>query len=266
VSCAECGRGICPDCMTFGAVGIRCPDHATTGGRVAAPKRTARRAARSLSARGPFVTQALIAINVGVYLLELFLGGELNGTGNWIYEHGVLVSSGVDSSGQLIGVAEGEWWRLMTSAFLHYGPLHLGLNMMVLWFIGPALEDYLGHWRYGLLYLVSGLAGAAGALVVTPNGLTVGASGAIFGVMGAALILEFRRIYVFGGQALGLVVINLAISFILPGISIGGHIGGLIGGGLAALAFTDLRRRPALATLSVAAVGVLSVVVALAVV
>jgi membrane associated rhomboid family serine protease len=125
--------------------------------------------------------------------------------------------------------------------------------------IGPALEDFLGHGRYLLLYIVSGLAGSAGALVWTPDAATVGASGAIWGIMGAALILEWRKIYVFGGQALGLVVFNLAITFLIPGISIGGHVGGLIGGGAAALAFLALRRTPALATLAVAGIGVLAV-------
>ena len=176
----------------------------------------------------------------------------------------MLVSSAIDSSGQLVGVAEGEWWRLITAAFLHYGPLHLGMNMLVLWFIGPPLEEYFGHGRYALVYLVSGLAGSAGALLWSPNSLTVGASGAIWGIMGAALILEARRIYVFGGQAMGLVVLNLALTFLIPGISIGGHIGGLVGGGLCALAFSSFRRIPALATASVVAVGLLSVAVAMA--
>jgi membrane associated rhomboid family serine protease len=263
VSCSECGRGICPDCMTFGPVGIRCPDHAGVSGRTAAPRRVARRASTSLSLQGPFVTFALIGINVGVYLLQLLMGAGINANTGWIYEHGVLISSALDSSGQVVGVAEGEWWRLVTAAFLHYGPLHLGMNMLVLWIIGPALEGYLGHGRYALLYLVSGLAGSAGALLWSPNVATVGASGAIWGIMGAALVLERRRIYVFGGQALGLVVFNLAISFLIPGISIGGHLGGGIGGGLAALAFTSLRRMPMLATLSVAAVGAVSVALAI---
>jgi membrane associated rhomboid family serine protease len=247
--------------MVFGPVGIRCPDHAGVAASTVQAKRAARQAGRSLS-YGPFVTFTLIGINVGVFLLELLLGAEINGTGNWIYEHGVLVDRAIDSSGQVIGVAEGEWWRLITAAFLHYGPLHLGMNMLVLWFIGPALEDYLGHGRYALLYLVSGLAGSAGALIWSSGAPTVGASGAIWGLMGAALVLEARRIYVFGGQALGLVVLNLALTFLIPGISIGGHIGGLIGGALAILAFTTLRRTPALATLAVAGVGVLSVAVA----
>jgi membrane associated rhomboid family serine protease len=209
------------------------------------------------------VTQALVGINVGIYLLQLVMGAGLTATSGWIYEHGVLVSSAIGSDGSLIGVAEGEWWRLITAAFLHYGPLHLGMNMLVLYIIGPALEEYLGHGRYALLYLVAGLAGSAGALVWSPNALTVGASGAIWGIMGAALILEWRKIYVFGGQAMGLVVFNLAITFLIPGISIGGHVGGLVGGGIAALAFSSLRRMPALATLSVAAVGAASVALAI---
>ena len=208
------------------------------------------------------MTQALVGINVGIYLLQLLMGSGIRANTGWIYEHGVLVSSAIDSSGQLVGVAEGEWWRLVTAAFLHYGPVHLGMNMLVLWLLGQGIEQYFGHARYALVYLVAGLAGSAGALIWTPNAVTVGASGAIWGIMGAALVLERRRIYVFGGQAMALLVLNLAITFLIPGISRGGHIGGLIGGVLAALAFTSLRRQPALATLSVAGVGVLAVVLA----
>ena len=250
--------------MTQGPVGIRCPDHAGVGGKTAAPRRAARSTARSLSRYGPYVTFTLIGLNVAFFVLELATGGQLNGTGSWIYEKGVLVSTAVDSSGQVVGVAEGEWWRLITAAFLHYGLIHLGMNMLVLWFIGPPLEEYFGHARYLLVYLVAGLAGSAGALIWSPNALTVGASGAIWGMMGAALVLEARKIWVFGGQAMGLVVFNLAITFIIPGISIGGHIGGLIGGGLCALAFSSFRRSPALATLSMAVVGVASVGLAVA--
>ena len=242
--------------MTYGPVGIRCPDHARAGGKSpAAPRRVARTASRSLSQSGPIVTFALIGMNVGVFLLELLMGAGLSAQSGWIYVHGVLYGP---------AVADGDWWRLITAPFLHYGPLHLGMNMLVLWFIGPALEEYFGHARYALVYVASGLAGSAGALIWSPNALTVGASGAIWGLMGAALVLEARRIWVFGGQAMGLVIFNLAITFVIPGISIGGHIGGLIGGGLCALAFSSFRRSPALATLSMAAVGVVSIAVAFA--
>ena len=201
------------------------------------------------------MTLGLIAINVGVFLAQLAGGAGASLNSGWIFENGVLFGP---------FVAEGDWWRLITSAFLHANILHIGMNMLVLWIIGPALEEYLGHGRYALLYLVSGLAGAAGALVWSPLSPAVGASGAIWGIMGAALLLEWRRIYVFGGQAMGLVVFNLLFTFLIPGISVGGHIGGLIGGGAAAFMFLYLRRTPALATLAVAAVGAASVAVALA--
>jgi membrane associated rhomboid family serine protease len=247
--------------MVYGPVGIRCPDHAR--GKSVAPRQRARIQARRVSAPVGLVTRVLIGINVAVYMLELALGGTFNGTENWIYEHGVLISTAIDSSGHVIGVAHGDWWRLITAAFLHYGPFHLGLNMLVLWFIGPALEEYLGRLRYLLLYLVAGLAGSAGALIVSPNSLTVGASGAIWGLMGAAVLLEARRIYVFGGQAMGLVVLNLIFTLLIPGISLGGHIGGGIGGAAAAFALTTLRRTPTLATASVAGIGAVAVAVAL---
>ena len=239
--------------MTFGPVGIRCPDHASTGAKTATPKRVARRTSASLTRSGPIVTFTLIGINVGVYLVELLLGGQVNGTGNRIYEQGVLFGP---------AVANGDWWRLLTATFLHYGILHLGMNMLVLWFIGPPLEEYFGHGRYLLVYVVSGLAGSAGSLIWSPNALTVGASGAIWGLMGAAVVLEARRIYVFGGQAMGLVVFNLIFTLVIPGVSIGGHIGGGLGGAAAALAFSSFRRSPTLATLSIAAVGVVSVALA----
>ena len=205
LSCSECGRPICVDCMSTAPVGIRCPDHAGVGGKTAAPKRAARSASRSLSGYGPYVTFTLIGINVALFVLELATGGQLNGRGSWIYEKGVLVSTAIDSSGQVVGVAEGEWWRLLTAAFLHYGLIHLGMNMLVLWFIGPPLEEYFGHARYLLVYVVAGLAGSAGALIWSPNALTVGASGAIWGRMGAALDPAPRKIWVSGGQAMGLV-------------------------------------------------------------
>ena len=251
--------------MTYGPVGIRCPDHATTGGKTAAPRQAARRVSRSLSLSGPIVTFTLIGINVGVFLLELLMGAGISAQSGWIYEHGVLVSSAVDSAGQVVGVSEGEWWRLITATFLHYGPLHLGMNMLVLWFIGPPLEEYFGHGRYLLVYLVSGLAGSAGALILSPNALTVGASGAIWGIMGAALVLEGRRGSTSSaGRRWGSSSSTVVLTFLIPGISIGGHIGGLIGGALCALAFSSFRRSPALATLSIAAIGVVSVGVAVA--
>jgi membrane associated rhomboid family serine protease len=244
--------------MVYGPVGIRCPDHARNDGKTAAPRRVARSTSRSLSQYGPFVTFTLIGINVGVYLVQLAMGAPANGQGGEIWADGVLYGP---------AVAGGDWWRLVTAAFLHYGIFHLGVNMLVLWIIGPPLEEYFGHARYALVYLVSGLAGSAGALLVSSDAYTVGASGAIWGLMGAAVVLEARGIYVFGGQAMGLVIFNLVFTLAITlsggNVSIGGHIGGGLGGAAAALAFSSLHRKPTLATLSVLAVGLLSVAIAI---
>jgi membrane associated rhomboid family serine protease len=231
VTCSDCGRPICPDCMVFAPVGIRCPDHSGQPQGAARVSRGVRRA--SYEGTGALVTKALVSINVGIYLLELALGGTINGTNNRIYREGVLF-------GPL--VAEGEWWRLFTSMFLHYGPLHLAMNMLALWWFGAAVERVLGRGRYLLLYLVSGLAGSAGALVASPNALTVGASGAIFGILGAAFVLERQRTYVLGGGAMGIIVLNVVFTFAVPGISIGGHLGGLVGGALGVLALSRFGR------------------------
>jgi membrane associated rhomboid family serine protease len=240
VSCSECGRPICTECMTPAPVGQRCPEHSGKAQGAARVSRGVRRAAHE-GGTG-VVTRVLIAINVLVYLAELATGAGVNANSGWIYEKGVLVSSAIDSHGHIVGVAHGEYWRLLSAAFLHYGPLHLGLNMLALYWFGTPVERYVGRFRYVLIYLVSGLAGSAGALLVTPNSPTVGASGAIFGIMGAALVLERQGAYVLGGQAIGIIVINLVFSFTIPGISIGAHVGGLIGGALCMLALSRFGR------------------------
>jgi membrane associated rhomboid family serine protease len=169
----------------------------------------------------------------------------------------------------LVGVAHGDWWRLITATFLHYGPFHLLLNMLALFWFGSLLEQRIGSGRFLLLYLVSGLAGSAGALIMDPTTPTVGASGAIFGILGAGLVLERQRDYVFGGSALGIIVINLVFTFSIPNISIGGHLGGLLGGALATLGLSRFGRghvaygrAGGLGVATVVAVGILSVIVA----
>lgn len=258
VTCSECGRPICTECMYFAPVGIRCPDHS---GQPQGAQRVTQGLRRTSSAgAGAIVTKILVAINVSVYLLELGAGGEVNGTGNRIFNEGFL-------SGP--SVADGDWWRLFTAVFLHYGPFHLGLNMLALWWFGSAVEQVLGRGRYLLLYVVSGLAGSAGVLIFSPDSVTVGASGAIFGILGAALVLERQRTYVLGGGAFGIIALNLVITFTLPGISIGGHLGGLAGGALGTLALSRFGRghavygRPGLVgVVGLLAVGVLSLLVA----
>jgi membrane associated rhomboid family serine protease len=245
--------------MTPAPVGQRCPEHSGKPQGVARVATGVRRA--GYEGAGGIVTRALIAANVVVYLLELVDGGNIDGVGSKIYEKGVLF-------GPL--VAQGDWWRLITSAFLHYGPIHLAFNMLALWWFGTPVEQYLGRWRFLLVYVVSGLAGSAGALLVSPLAATAGASGAIFGILGAALVLERQRTYVLGGSAMGVIAINLIFTFSLSGhISIGGHIGGLIGGAACMLALSRFGRghgaygrlgAPGVA--GVVAVAVLSVAIA----
>jgi membrane associated rhomboid family serine protease len=257
VSCSECGRGICPDCMVFAPVGIRCPDHS---GQPKGAARVVQNVQRTTNRNPGIVTMTLIGINVGIYFLQLAGGASVNANSGWIFEHGALY-------GPL--VAQGDWYRLLSAAFLHYGPFHLGLNMLALWWIGRPLESYLGAVRYLLLYLVSGLAGSAGALIANPTGVTVGASGAIFGILGAAIVLERQGILVLGGSALPLLIVNLAFTFAVPGISIGGHLGGAVGGALCILALSQFGKGSAaysridvLSIVSLLAIGALSVAVA----
>ena len=231
VSCSECGRGICPDCMRFAPVGIRCPDHS---GEAQGPARVAQQVQTRTAASPGLVAKALVAVNVGIYLLQLAQGAPATGAGGSIFEHGALY-------GPL--VADGEWWRLLTAAFLHYGFIHLGMNMLVLWWFGPPLEAALGAGRFLTLYLAAGLAGSAGALLLSPNAVTVGASGAIYGILGAILVLERQGTYVFGSSVIPLLVLNFAFTLFIPGISKGGHIGGFVGGALAILVLSRFGRR-----------------------
>jgi membrane associated rhomboid family serine protease len=264
VSCSECGRGICPDCMVFAPVGIRCPDHAGRAQGTARVSTGVRRAA--YEGTGALVTKVLIALNVLVFLANLAQGSSFSQTSGSLFEKGALFISVPFFPG---GLADGEWWRLLTAAFLHGSIIHLGMNMFVLWFVGAPVEQAIGRGRFLALYIVSGLAGSAGALLFDPHAITVGASGAIFGILGAALVLEWQRNLVLGGQALGLIVINLVLTFAIPNISIGGHLGGLAGGALCMLALSRFGRthaiygRPGLVgVLGVIAVGLGAVLIA----
>jgi membrane associated rhomboid family serine protease len=223
LSCSECARPICVDCMTVAPVGIRCPDHA--GARPApSPVRAAQRTAarRGFTIGGEaIVTRILVALNVLVYLITVAQGAGINDPGGSLFAKWLLFGPAVD---------HGDWWRLITAAFLHAGLLHIAFNMWALLWLGSAVEGALGWWRFLLLYLASGLAGSAGALIASPNSLTVGASGAIFGLLGAGLVLEYHATGRLAGSFMTMIVINLAISVAVPGISIGGHLGGLVGG------------------------------------
>ena len=213
VSCSNCGRPICPDCMTPTPVGMRCPE--------CSKQKTKVRTASSLHGP-PQLAFALIAINVIVFLLSS--GGGMNGTSGTIYTKYVLFGP---------FVADGEWYRLITSGFLHASLLHLAFNMYFLYFLGTLLEPSIGKVRFGIIYVVSLLGGSFGALLVSPDAATVGASGAVFGLLGAGILAMRARGIDPMQSGLGItLLLNLGITFLIPRISIGGHIGGLIAGAI----------------------------------
>jgi membrane associated rhomboid family serine protease len=242
--------------MTPTPVGMRCPE--------CSRQRTKVRTARTMTG-SPTLTYIIIGICVAVQL-----GQSLSGAGAL---SGGLGGSEIFARGALYGplVAQGEVWRLVTSGFLHAGLIHLLFNMYALYILGSMLEPAIGRLRFGLIYFVSLLCGSFGALIVTPNAPTVGASGAVFGLMGAAIaIMRNRGIDPMASGLPFWLGLNLVLTFGLSGLSIGGHIGGLIGGTLAAVLMFDLPQRLRLpdvgATVLAGALGVAAVVGSLAVV
>ncbi|HWX45216.1 MAG TPA: rhomboid family intramembrane serine protease [Solirubrobacteraceae bacterium] len=249
VSCSSCGRPICPDCMTPTQVGMRCPECARQRTKVVRMRELA---------SVPWVTYALIAVNVFAFLAEGNLTVSGGGVGGGVYLKGALLGSSeiLALAGQ--GVAHGQWWRLLTSGFLHENIIHIGFNMWILYILGQMLEPALGSVKFAAIYFVSLLAGSFGALLVSPHVLTVGASGAVFGLMGAAAVeMRARQIPVMQSGIGMLIAFNLVISFTLPGISWGGHVGGLIAGAIAALVLQlgDRYRAPALALAACAVIA-----------
>jgi membrane associated rhomboid family serine protease len=243
--------------MVFSPVGIKCPECA---GTPTGPRQTVSKARRRVPVREGIVTTTLIAVNVGVFLLQLGQAGRFDARRSAVFFDGALFGP---------FVADGDWWRLVTASFLHVNLIHLMFNMLMLWWFGRQLESYLGSARFAGVYAVAILAGAAGALLLAPDTATVGASGGVFGILGAGLVLERRRIYIFGGQALFIVILNIALSFALSNVSIGGHLGGLFGGMAAMLVLTQLGRsyartgRLGLAAMAgLAGVGAFSILVA----
>lgn len=224
VSCSSCGRPICPDCMTPTPVGMRCPECASQRTKVV------RTPTGTPGFESTPATYILIAINVIAFLIEI-------GTGSGGLFNGQISNFTADFSLFGPAVVEGEWYRLVTSGFLHAGILHIGFNMFLLLVLGRLLEPALGTPRFLALYFASLLAGSCGALVVDPNVHTIGASGAVFGLAGAVFIIaRGRGMDALAGEIGFLIVFNLVWSFVVPHISVGGHIGGLIGGAICALA------------------------------
>lgn len=222
-SCTRCGRPACGDCLKPATIGSLCPEC------VAAGRPAARVRGRDWTRRqSALVSQVIIGINVLVFFWVL--SGSLDTAGF----SGPVSQREFDLGlNKLVLAQTHEWYRLVTAGFLHFGLLHIGMNMFLLYQLGNLLEPALGRLRFALLYAACLLGGSLGVLVIETNslGLHGGASGAVFGLMAAAAVgMQRRGINVFRSGIGTLLAINLILTFTIPGISIGGHLGGAITG------------------------------------
>jgi membrane associated rhomboid family serine protease len=229
ISCTRCGRPICVDDAVDAPVGYLCPECAQQPAHV---QRAQRRVAGAQSARA---TMGLLGVIVVVYVAQL--GTQLpNGWSELVIRGGLFGPA----------IAEGEWWRVLTSGFLHSDGLilHVLFNGYLLYQLGRMLEPGVGSSRFLALFLAGLFGGSAGALLLDWQAITIGASGAVFGLMGAAMVLLRRRGINPWRTSIGtLVIINLVFTFMAPGVSMGGHVGGLVAGALAALPLFRSRDR-----------------------
>jgi membrane associated rhomboid family serine protease len=273
IRCQRCGKPICPDCMHDAAVGFQCPDCVHEGRRTTRQARTTYGGLRSGSVG--LVSKVLIGINAAVWVALMAAGGS----GSRLYEALVIRPNGVCAAGRqafdvshaqcaagggtwLPGVSDGAWWQPVTSMFAHTEPLHIGFNMLALWFLGPQLEMVLGRARFLALYLLSGLVGSAAVYLLSPEFTpTLGASGAIFGLMGALLVIAHKQ-RADVSQLLVWIGINAALTFFAAGISWQGHVGGFVGGVVLAyvLAYAPRERRTTYQVAGFAGVAILVVV------
>lgn len=253
ISCVRCERPICPDCMCTASVGFHCPECVKSGsgtGHSASANRP-RTLAGGLTANDPkLLTKILIGINAAVFIAALALGDGFVAD---------LLMFG-------LGVHDGQWYRLLTAAFLHQQVWHLVMNMVGLWFLGPPLESALGRLRFSALYLLSALGGSALTyLVASPVQGSLGASGAIFGLFGATAVL-MRRLRYDMRPVLVLLAVNLVLTFTWSNIAWQAHIGGLVTGAVIAYAMVHAPRERRVLVQSVTCGLVLLVCVAVCVV
>lgn len=271
VKCTRCERPICPDCMREAAVGFQCPECVNEGARTTRSARTTFGGTARADTR-PVITLGLIGLNVVVFFAAL-ASGMVPGGGSLTVLHeqfaNLAVPAGLvqpDGNVEVFrGVSQGEYYRLITAMFFHFGFLHIVFNMLALLQLGPGLEALLGRARFLALYLGAGFCGnVATYLLGSSGGFAAGASTAIFGIFGAYFVVA-KRMRTDTSQIVGLVAINLVITFAIPNIDWRGHLGGLAGGALIALAmaYAPRERRTLLQATGTAAV--LAVAVALVV-
>jgi membrane associated rhomboid family serine protease len=240
IRCSRCERYICPDCMTAAPVGFQCPECVAEGRKTVRTAKTA--LGGEIRERGDVVTKTLIAINAVVFLLGLVAGSSdlAQGWSALAENFGLVLGSATDP--YQLGVADGEWYRLITAAFVHQDWWHILMNMYVLWVLGGVLEPVLGRWRFITLYTLSAFGGTTASLLgAEPYLMSFGASGAVFGLMGALLVV-MRRL---GGDVRGvlaILAINVVLGFVVTGIDWRAHLGGLAVGLLLGLVFAHAPR------------------------
>jgi membrane associated rhomboid family serine protease len=257
-SCSRCGQPACHDCLVDAPVGAQCRSC------VKAARPSTRQQIKANVRQPTFVSQVLLAAFVVLFLLPLLQGENIAGDRiSSLHQRFALWAP---------AVADGEWWRLVTSGFLHFGLIHLLFNSWAIWSVGQSLERGLGRWRFVSLFLVSVLGGSAGALLLSgPGTVTAGASGGLFGLFAAGFMGSRARQIPFGASGWGpTLLMNLFITFSIPGISIGGHLGGAVAGAVCGSVLLGRRSligtkqsRDQLDAMVLAGVGVASVAIAL---
>ena len=252
IICQRCGRTVCSECQTQAAVGVHCPE-CVREARESAPRTsrgTRTRIKRSMrsSSGVPVVTYTLIGLNIAVFALDFVTGGSLYG---WLAYRGDFTGS--------------QPWRMLTSTFMHASVLHLLFNMFSLFIFGPVIENAVGRARFAALYLLAGFGGSLAVLLLAPDQAVVGASGAIFGLLGAFFIIQ-RRLGGNNAQLLVLIGLNVAFGFIVPNVAWQAHVGGLVVGAAVAAVYMATRHRSkkAVQIASVAGIGVALVAVTIA--
>ncbi|MET9644074.1 rhomboid family intramembrane serine protease [Streptomyces syringium] len=263
IRCTRCERPICPECMVSASVGFQCPECVASGsGTGHHPRATAPRtiAGGTHVADPRLVTKILLGMNVALWIVVLAVGDRV------VDDLELFGRAALTPFTPLEGVAEGQWYRLLTATFLHQEPMHLAFNMLSLWFLGPPLEAALGRIRYLALYVLSGLGGSALAyLVAAPNQPSLGASGAIFGLLGATAVL-LRRLNYDMRPVVALLVLNLIFTFTWSNISWEAHVGGLVVGTAVAFGLVHApRHKRALVQYATCGAALLVIVAAVAV-
>lgn len=267
VSCVRCGRPICPDCMRPAAVGFQCPEELKETDRSVRRPRTV--LGGQVAHTGRSATSVLIALNAVIFVIMTasgtsFLGNHVSA----LFARFAEIPGRTAYSSTVIeqGVANGDWYRLVTAMFLHFGIVHIAANMYVLYIVGPPLEQALGRLRFTVLYLVAGFGGSVASFLFSgTHEIAAGASGAIFGLFGAYYVVA-RRIGAQTGAIVGVIVLNIFISVAIPNIDIRAHLGGLVVGGIlgAILAYAPRLHRGAVQAGGFAVVTAILVVIAVA--